>query len=220
MENDGSERQSLLSPRSRSRHSTSSKAESDHSPSILWRIAPSVFLVAFAASITTTTYIGIISLGYMAGLELISSFSCQEIIRHVACQIWYLINDPDAIPADGNLPDDMCRLGQRNSPEAYFTMFLTIYSLATGLARGCLFPWRIRTLHNILNVSSLPLDFFSSSAIAKFSNSWGRKPVYVILCSVDASAAFLLAVCLTFKIYMALYLLLFAVTISLFAGEQ
>ncbi|KAF8320665.1 MFS general substrate transporter [Clavulina sp. PMI_390] len=173
------ERRPLLGSRSTSRaHSvsrTSISSKSDLSSSIFWRLAPIIVLGSLETSITTTT-----------GLD---------ILRGAACKIWYLVNDPASIPEDGQIPDHMCHLGQRNSPEAYYAMYFTVITFLTGLCH-----------------------VITSSAIAKFANTWGRRPVFLMLNVLDVIGTWMFAFSVVSNSSIALYTLACSVMLSLLAG--
>ncbi|KAF8320663.1 MFS general substrate transporter [Clavulina sp. PMI_390] len=142
--------------------------------SVLWRVAPIVLVASLGTSITTTTQF--------------------DIIRSVSCKVWYLVNAPDKIPSNGRLPDEMCRLGEHHSPEAYFAMFMTFVALFNGIGH-----------------------FITSSVVARFSNSWGRRPVFILLCLVDIVAVSFLTTSIISNSHLAIYALVLAVVIAVFS---
>ena len=65
---------------------------------------------------------------------LLPSTTNFSILQVAACRFWYYLNDPEAIPSGGRIPDDLCSIAGVNK---YYATMASILAVGDGV--GSLF---------------------------------------------------------------------------------
>ena len=61
-----------------------------------------------------------------------------RILQIVACRFWYYLNDPEAIPSNGRIPDELCSIAGVNQ---YYATMASILAVGDGVGRLFCISW-------------------------------------------------------------------------------